>query len=108
MALMIAVRSLPSLNSKILCHCIGSLIWSCDTAPGAIIPAAEAFYHVDYSIIAMIFVAIAVGFISAAFSVDFLDRWMRRGKLLAVCDLISIVGYVMMAVTPPFPVYVVG
>ena len=57
---------------------------------------------------AMIFVAIAIGFVSAAFCVDFVDRRLRRAHTLVLCDLVSIVGYVMMVVTPPYPVYVVG
>ena len=57
---------------------------------------------------AMIFVAIALGFVSAAFCVDLVDRRLRRTYTLALCDLVAVAGYIMMVVTPPYPVYVVG
>lgn len=79
-----------------------------DSAPGALLPYMEKYYNVGYAIVSLIFISNAVGFILAAFFINALDNKLGRAKTLMLCDAVLMVGHTMMAVTPPFPVFVIG
>lgn len=79
-----------------------------DSAPGALLPYMEAYYKIGYAIVSLVFITNAIGFIAAAFFINTLDRRLGRARVLMLCEAISIVSYTIMAVTPPFPVFVIA
>lgn len=79
-----------------------------DSAPGALIPYMEAYYHIGYAIVSLIWIASAVGFIAAAGVVDALRERVGRARTLMISEAIMTAGYVMTACTPPFGVVVVA
>jgi len=78
------------------------------TAPGALLPYIESYYGVNYSTVSVIFVANALGFITSAFLTQLVESRLGRARTLALSDAVIIVSYIMMAVTPPFPVYAIA
>jgi Na+/melibiose symporter-like transporter len=56
----------------------------------------------------LIFIANAVGFILAAFFVHAIDKKLGRARTVMACDVVLLVGYIIVVVTPPFPVLVVS
>lgn len=75
-----------------------------DSAPGALIPSIEKHYSIGYAVVSLIFVANAVGFISAAPVTHALLGRMGRAKMLALAQSLMVAGYVVLVCTPPFPV----
>ena len=96
--------SYPAMNKwRVLCACLIYLGNGMnDSAPGALIPYMETFYHIGYAVVSMIWVANAVGFILAAFCTDALRDRVGRARALMVSELIMVAGYVMLACSPPF------
>lgn len=94
----------PPMNKwRVLCACLvyfGNGL--SDSAPGALIPYMETFYSIGYAIVSLIFVANAVGFVSAAFCTDgLLLARLGRARTLVVSELIMLAGYVILVCTPP-------
>ncbi|MCJ1482142.1 hypothetical protein MMC06_002304 [Schaereria dolodes] len=79
-----------------------------DSAPGALIPYMEKKYNIGYAIVSLIFVANAVGFLSAAPLAHMLQSRMGRAKTLVLALSLMVVGYTIIVCTPPFPVVVVA
>ncbi len=68
----------------------------------------EAHYHITYTVMSLVFVGNAAGFIVAAFFTNtILDR-LGRAKTLILAELIMLAAYIMLVVTPPYPVVVVA
>jgi fucose permease len=68
----------------------------------------EVYYHLGYAVISLVFVGNAAGFIVAAFFTHtILDR-LGRAKTLILSELIILSAYIMLVVTPPYPVVVVA
>ncbi|KAJ5107030.1 hypothetical protein N7456_003705 [Penicillium angulare] len=78
-----------------------------DSAPGALLPYMEEHYGISYSIVSLIFVGNALGFISAAPITHYIEQKLGRSKSLALSMLILAVSYAVVACQPPFPVIVV-
>ena len=79
-----------------------------DSAPGALIPYMEENYRIGYAIVSLIFVANALGFISAApLLYGIQSRWGRARAYMLATALMS-VGYVALVCDPPFPLVVVS
>ncbi|KAF2672216.1 MFS general substrate transporter [Microthyrium microscopicum] len=79
-----------------------------DAAPGALIPYMEKHYHVGYAIVSLIFVSQAIGFIGAAFFNDALKSKIGQAKTLIFSELIKVLAFTLIAITPPYPVVVVA
>jgi fucose permease len=79
-----------------------------DSAPGALIPYLETDYKIGYAIVSLIFITNAVGFISAAPSVQAIQsRWGRaRAYILATC--LMNIGYIALVCNPPFPIVAIS
>lgn len=68
----------------------------------------ETYYHLGYTVMSLVFVGNAAGFILAAFFTNTtLDR-LGRAKTLILAELIMLAAYIMLVVTPPYPVVVVA
>lgn len=68
----------------------------------------ETHYHISYSIMSLVFVGNALGFISAAFITDMLLGSLGRGKTLILGDTIQLCAYIVLVCTPPYPLVVVS
>jgi fucose permease len=106
----VASWSNPPMNKwRVLCTCLtffGNGL--SDGAAGALIPYMETHYHIGYAIVSLIFVTNAIGFLSAAFIVDFILHKLGRAKTLMAAEILLIVGYTVVACTPPFPLVVIA
>ncbi|KAJ4410831.1 hypothetical protein N0V91_001759 [Didymella pomorum] len=100
----------PPMNKwRILCCCLiyfGNGLN--DAVVGALIPYMEAYYHNSHTIMSLIFVGNAVGFIAAAPFVNWALARFGRAKTLIYADMFLIAGFVMLVCTPPFPVVIVA
>jgi fucose permease len=79
-----------------------------DSAPGALIPYLETDYKIGYAIVSLIFITNAVGFISAAPSVQAMQSRWGRSKAYMLATGLMIIGYVALVCNPPFPVVVIS
>ena len=68
----------------------------------------ESHYHISYSIMSLVFVGNAIGFIAAAFFTDMILGKIGRGKTLILGDTIQLSAYVVLVCTPPYPLVVVS
>ncbi|KAJ6102566.1 hypothetical protein N7486_004993 [Penicillium sp. IBT 16267x] len=78
-----------------------------DGAPGALIPYMERHYQISYSIVSLIFVGNALGFISAAPVTHSIEQTFGRSKSYAFSMFLLAVSYIVIVCQPPFPVVVV-
>ncbi|KAH7394878.1 major facilitator superfamily domain-containing protein [Phaeosphaeria sp. MPI-PUGE-AT-0046c] len=79
-----------------------------DSVVGALIPYMESYYHISYSIMSLVFVGTAIGFIIAAFFTDTILWKLGRAKTLVVGDVIQLAAYIVLVCTPPYPLVVVS
>jgi fucose permease len=68
----------------------------------------ESYYHISYSIMSLVFVGNAIGFIIAAFFTDMLLGKLGRGKTLILGDMIQLAAYIVLVCTPPYPLVVIS
>lgn len=66
----------------------------------------EAYYHISYSVMSLVFVGTAVGFIIAAFFTDIILGKIGRAKTLILAELIQLSAYIILVCTPPYPLVV--
>ncbi|KAH8668231.1 MFS efflux transporter [Tricladium varicosporioides] len=79
-----------------------------DSAPGALLASIERDYKINYGTVSAIFVCNALGFIAAAFFVSSLTQRFGRAKALILSEALLIIGYIIIAITPPFPVVTIS
>ncbi|EPE07013.1 major facilitator superfamily transporter [Ophiostoma piceae UAMH 11346] len=80
-----------------------------DSAAGAVLPYIERHYDIGYGIVSLIFVATAVGSITAAIVVDPIKRRYGYSRTLLLSQLFMAAGYVpLLTMRAPFPAVVVG
>lgn len=79
-----------------------------DSAPGALLPYMEQYYHIKYAIVSLIFVGNAVGFIVAAPFCHTLNNRFGRAKVLSACTLLNTLAYLAIVCQPPWPVVVIA
>jgi fucose permease len=73
-----------------------------DSAPGALIPYIEAHYRIGYALVSLIFIANALGFITAAPLIQEIQaRWGRTRSNMVGAGLMTLV-YISLACEPPF------
>lgn len=75
---------------------------------GALIPYMESYYHISYSIMSLVFVGTAAGFILAAFFTNLFLGKFGRAKTLIIAETIQLGAYIMLVCTPPYPLVVVA
>lgn len=81
--------------------------WS-DATPGAILPFIEEYYGITYSIVSLIWMANAAGFILIAMLSHKIQPWMGKRYSLVVGCMCSIIMYSLVASGSHFPLIVVG
>ncbi|CDK27402.1 unnamed protein product [Kuraishia capsulata CBS 1993] len=92
---------------------IACVMWSfaagfSDGAPGALLPHIESYYHVNYSVVSLIWLANAIGFVVVAFASHPMDKYLGRQWSIAGGCLSLLVMYAMVCGGPSFEVVVVG
>ncbi|USW56992.1 Putative major facilitator superfamily, MFS transporter superfamily [Septoria linicola] len=100
----------PRMNKwRVLCAC---LIYfgngMSDSAPGALIPYIEDYYHIGYATVSMMWIANAFGFILSAFVTDLILTRFGRARTLMIAETFMIGAYIVIACAPPFPVVAVA
>jgi MFS family permease len=68
----------------------------------------EKHYHISYSIMSLVFVGNAAGFILAAPFTDTILSKLGRAKTLVLGDVIQLCAYIVLVCTPPYPLVVVS
>lgn len=79
-----------------------------DSAPGALLPYIEQHYRIGFAVVSLIFVATAVGFISAFPLTHALQARLGRANMLVLAQGLMLIAYIMLVCTPPFPVVVIS
>jgi fucose permease len=79
-----------------------------DSVVGALIPYMEEFYNNSHSIMSLVFVGNAAGFIAAAFFTTAILGKIGRAKTLIVAQLIIVSAYVVLVCSPPYPLVIVS
>ena len=97
----------PMTKWRILCCCVIYFANGMnDSVVGALIPYVESWYHISYSIMSLVFVGNAVGFIIAAFFTDTILSKIGRAKTLVLGDMLQLCAYIILVCTPPYPLVV--
>jgi len=102
--------SYPSMNKwRVLAACLTYLSNGMnDSAPGALLPYMESYYHIGYAIVSLIWISNAIGFILAAFCTDVIREHIGQAKTLMVSETLIVAGYVILVCSPPFPAVVIA
>ncbi|KAM3479201.1 hypothetical protein MY5147_001816 [Beauveria neobassiana] len=79
-----------------------------DSAAGALIPYMEAYYHIGYAQVSLIFVGQAIGFIVAAVFLESLRQRLGHARTLGLAQALMTLAYVPMVAGAPFPVVVLA
>ncbi|KAL6161897.1 hypothetical protein ACJQWK_08297 [Exserohilum turcicum] len=99
----------PMTRWRILCCCL--IYFSNgmnDAVVGALIPYMESYYRISYSIMSLVFVGNAAGFIAAAFFTNTILGKLGRAKTLVVAEAIQFSAYIVLVCTPPYPLVIVS
>ncbi|KAF1831011.1 MFS general substrate transporter [Decorospora gaudefroyi] len=102
-------NSPPMTKWRILCCCLIYFSMGInDSVVGALIPYMESYYHISYSIMSLVFVGNAIGFITAAFFTNMILGKFGRAKTLIFAELVQLSAYTVLVCTPPYPLVVVA
>lgn len=92
---------------------VATSIWSAtggwsDAAPGALLPFMEKYYGISYSVVSLIWMANAAGFILIAMLSHKIQPWFgKRNSMIAGCCF-STIMYALVSSGSHFPLIVVG
>lgn len=81
--------------------------WS-DAAPGALLPFIEQYYDISYSVVSLVWMANAAGFIFIALISHKIQPWFGRRYSMVVGCFLSCVMYAIVSSGTAFPAIVVG
>lgn len=73
---------------------------------GAVLPSIETQYDVTYSVVSLLFIVYALGFIVAAPVISPIDFKLGRARMLMTACTFMSIGYSTLIGAPPFPVIV--
>lgn len=77
-----------------------------DASYGALLPSLQPYYHINYTIVSLVFLAPFAGYTAAAFCLNPLhERFGRRG-IAIFGPLFRLISYVVLAIHPPYPAVV--
>ncbi|ODQ77438.1 hypothetical protein BABINDRAFT_163460 [Babjeviella inositovora NRRL Y-12698] len=79
-----------------------------DGAPGALLPTIETYYDVSYSVVSMIWVSSAVGYLVVALLASTLSRYVGRSRLPSLGVACQMVMFAMISPGAAFPITVVS
>ncbi|KAI0645078.1 MFS general substrate transporter [Trametes meyenii] len=102
-----ASRRKAKLQFATLCWTLFLAGWN-DGTTGPLLPRIQSVYNVGFALVSLIFVFNCLGFITAAAANVWLMGRLGFGKLPVLGSVFQIIGYVLEAPAPPFPVFVLG
>lgn len=79
-----------------------------DGAIGALLPYVERRYHVSYAIVSLLFMAKAIGSLTAGPLTHKFNHRFGRSKTLAACAVSNMLAWVLIITEPPYPVVVLA
>jgi fucose permease len=78
-----------------------------DGAYGALIPYLETWYHVDYTIVSLIFLSPVVGYMSSALLNNHVHVVYGQRGVACIMSVSHVIAYTAICLHPPYPVLVV-
>ncbi|CUM65975.1 uncharacterized protein PRCAT00003629001 [Priceomyces carsonii] len=94
---------------RIIAICVWSFAGGfSDAAPGALLPHMESYYDISYSIVSLIWMSNAVGFITVACFSHKIQPWFGKKKSLCLGCIFSCFMYALVASGTKYPVIVFG
>ncbi|KAG8690196.1 hypothetical protein FRC09_012094 [Ceratobasidium sp. 395] len=75
-----------------------------DATTGPLLPTIQAYYHINFTVVSMLFVSNFVGFMSAAVANVFMTDRFGFGKVILLGGLLQVVAYCLLSPALPFPV----
>lgn len=79
-----------------------------DAAPGSLLPYIEERYGLTYTLVSLIWMSNALGFITVACLSHKIQVWFGKRKLLVIATLCSVLMYAIVLSGTIFPVIVIG
>lgn len=79
-----------------------------DAAPGAILPHMESYYNISYSVVSLIWIVSAVGYIFVASISHLIQKYVGRNRNFPISGFFLIVAYSIILSGGPFPLILVG
>lgn len=79
-----------------------------DAAPGALLPSMESHYNISYSVVSLIWMSSAVGFVLVACFSHKIVPWFGTRWAVTYGICLSVIGYSCIASGGPFPLVCVG
>ncbi|KAF8966641.1 MFS general substrate transporter [Flammula alnicola] len=100
-------RNLARVQFVALCWTLFLAGWN-DGTTGPLLPRIQEVYHVNFTIVSLIFVFACVGFIVGALANMYLTDKFGFGKTLVLGSLCQVIAYSIQCSAPPFPVFVMA
>lgn len=79
-----------------------------DATPGALLPYMEEYYGITYTVVSLIWMANAAGYIFVALWSPKIQPWFGREKALVIGNVSSLIMYAIVLSGTAFPAVVVG
>ncbi|CAH2352998.1 hypothetical protein CLIB1423_09S00540 [[Candida] railenensis] len=79
-----------------------------DGAPGALLPYMEEYYNISYSVVSLIWMSTAVGFIVVALLAHKIEPYLNKELSLGVGSCSLMISYIFISTGSKFPLIVVG
>lgn len=79
-----------------------------DGAIGALLPYVERRYRVSYAVVSLLFMAKAIGSLTAGPLTHKLNQRFGRSKTLTACALSNMIAWILIITEPPYPLVVVA
>lgn len=75
-----------------------------DAATGALIPYIETYYDINYTLVSLLFLTPFLSYLAAALSSNLVHHHYGQRGVAIIAPLCRLVGYVIIALHPPYPV----
>ncbi|KAF8903921.1 MFS general substrate transporter [Gymnopilus junonius] len=102
-----AQKILARIQFLSLCWTLFLAGWN-DGTTGPLLPRIQDVYHVNFTIVSLIFVFACIGFVAGAVANIPLTDKLGFGKTIVFGSLCQVVAYSIQAAAPPFPVFVMA
>ncbi|KAJ4474262.1 major facilitator superfamily domain-containing protein [Lentinula aciculospora] len=79
-----------------------------DGSLGAQLDSIQSHYGLTFTVVSLIFLANAAGWLVASFLNVYLLRYLNLWRTLVIASIVNIIGSAMIVASPPFPVFIVA
>ncbi|KAK7676661.1 hypothetical protein QCA50_020405 [Cerrena zonata] len=87
-----------------LCFCLFLVGWN-DGTVGPLLPKIQDVYHIGYTLVSVIFISNAMGFVVASIANVYLTDKLGFGVVMVIASTVQMIGYTLNSVAPSFPVF---